>query len=507
MASFDYQQYVDLIKNACFSNFYTTAISIIVGLLVILMLFRRGRPANAPPYASLGFPLVGNCLSLAKNPVGFIDECFRKYGSIYTVAMGPKNLTFLIGPDVSVPFYNKGDDIMSQTEVYRFMTPVFGKGVVYDAPVEKRNIQYQGMSTGLGDKPLESYVPKIERETLEYLSQWGNEGEIDLLEKLSELTILTSSRCLHGDDVREQLGPEVARLYHDLDKGVTPVSFFFPNAPTEAHKQRDHARIEMVKKFAPIIKARREMNSEANKDRTDILQVFVDMKYKDGTTLTDDEVVGLLIALLFAGQHTSSITSTWTTMYLLHHKECFDKFMDEQSTIFESKTLSNKTVDYSHVKKMNYLECCIKESLRLQPPLIMLMRAALCDIETETFDGKKYIIPKDDIVITSPAVSGRLDTVFKNPNTFDPSRFGPERNEDQRNTDNIKKRYSFTGFGGGKHMCKGQQFGILQVKTIVSILLRNFEFTVVDKEFPEPDYTAMVVGPKNHLKVKYRRII
>jgi sterol 14-demethylase len=56
-------------------------------------------------------------------------------------------------------------------------------------------------------------------------------------------------------------------------------------------------------------------------------------------------------------------------------------------------------------------------------------------------------------------------------------------------------------------MCKGQQFGILQVKTIVSILLRNFEFTVVDKEFPEPDYTAMVVGPKNHLKVKYRRII
>lgn len=43
-------------------------------------------------------------------------------------------------------------------------------------------------------------------------------------------------------------------------------------------------------------------------------QVFVDMKYKDSTVNTDDQIVGLLIALLFAGQHTSSITSTWTSL-------------------------------------------------------------------------------------------------------------------------------------------------------------------------------------------------
>ncbi|CAN0504844.1 unnamed protein product, partial [Scytosiphon promiscuus] len=45
-----------------------------------------------------------------------------------------------------------------------------------------------------------------------------------------------------------------------------------------------------------------------------LVQVFVDMKYKDSTVNTDDQIVGLLIALLFAGQHTSSITSTWTSL-------------------------------------------------------------------------------------------------------------------------------------------------------------------------------------------------
>ncbi len=56
------------------------------------------------------------------------------------------------------------------------------------------------------------------------------------------------------------------------------------------------------------------------------------------------------------------------------------------------------------------------------------------------------------------------------------------------------------------HQCMGQQFGLLQVKTIISVLVRNFTFEAVDKEIPEPDYTAMVVGPKNHLQVRYTRI-
>jgi sterol 14-demethylase len=46
----------------------------------------------------------------------------------------------------------------------------------------------------------------------------------------------------------------------------------------------------------------------------------MDIEYKDGSRITDDEVTGLLIALLFAGQHTSSITSSWTALYLAKNK-------------------------------------------------------------------------------------------------------------------------------------------------------------------------------------------
>jgi sterol 14-demethylase len=97
------------------------------------------------------------------------------------------------------------------------------------------------------------------------------------------------------------------------------------------------------------------------------------------------------------------------------------------------------------------------------------------------------------------AVSGRMSDVFKNPEAFEPERFGEERNEQ-------KVPFAYLGFGAGMHQCMGQQFGLLQVKTILSVILRNYKFEPVDKELPEPDYTAMVVGPKNHLQVKYTKL-
>lgn len=54
---------------------------------------------------------------------------------------------------------------------------------------------------------------------MNYIQKWGDAGEIDLLDALSELTIITASRCLHGNEIRESMFDDVARIYHDLDRG------------------------------------------------------------------------------------------------------------------------------------------------------------------------------------------------------------------------------------------------------------------------------------------------
>mmetsp|Transcript_16893 Transcript_16893/g.33854 ORF Transcript_16893/g.33854 Transcript_16893/m.33854 type:complete len:383 (+) Transcript_16893:255-1403(+) len=377
------------------------------------------------------------------------------------------------------------------------MKPVFGPGVVYDASKKNRQVQFQSMAHGLRTSRLKGYTAKIERETRQYLETWGESGEIDLFHALSELTILTSSRCLHGDDVRENLFKEVSELYHDLDHGLTPLTVFFPNAPTAAHKKRNEARVKMVELFGKVIKNRRDNPDVKHSDGTDILSIFMDVKYKDGSPITDEQVTGLLIALLFAGQHTSCITSTWTSLFILNNPEIMKRIVSEQMDIFGSEP--DAAVDYKKVNEdMPLLHNSMKEALRLCPPLILLIRYAVKELKVKAA-GKNYTIPKGDMVLISPSVGMRIPEVFKDPDAFDPDRFGPGREEDKSSP------YAYMGFGGGMHSCMGQNFAFVQVKTILSVLFREFEMEMIADKVPDIDYEAMVVGPKGDCRIRYKK--
>jgi len=59
-------------------------------------------------------------------------------------------------------------------------------------------------------------------------------------------------------------------------------------------------------------------------------------------------------------------------------------------------------------------------------------------------------------------------------------------------------------FGGGAHMCSGRRFGYLQVSTIWTILLRDFDMEMVTP-LPKPAYNDMVVGPDAPIMMKFKR--
>jgi len=113
-----------------------------------------------------------------------------------------QNLTFLIGPLAHETFYKPNDDYLSQSEVYQLMTPVFGKGLVYDATPKRRAQQMQFMANGLRTSRLKTYVEKIRAETELYFKTFPAESTVSLKKIFSELTILTASRALLGDEVK-----------------------------------------------------------------------------------------------------------------------------------------------------------------------------------------------------------------------------------------------------------------------------------------------------------------
>lgn len=102
-----------------------------------------------------------------------------------------------------------------------------------------------------------------------------------------------------------------------------------------------------------------------------------------------------------------------------------------------------------------------------------------------------------DIVAASPNFSHMLPHVFKEPKEYDPDRWVAPRDEDKAT------QFGFIGFGAGRHSCLGANFAYLQIKSVWSILLRNFDFEVLDP-VPAADYETMVVAPKA-CRVRYTR--
>ncbi|KAL4638443.1 hypothetical protein ACB092_03G147200 [Castanea dentata] len=464
--------------------------TLVVAKLISVLIMPKSKK-RLPPVVKT-WPLIGGLVRFMKGPIVMIREEYPKLGSVFTLKLANKKITFLIGPEVSAHFFKAPESDLSQQEVYQFNVPTFGPGVVFDVDYSVRQEQFRFFTESLRVNKLKGYVDQMVTEAEDYFSKWGDTGEVDLKYELEHLIILTASRCLLGREVRDKLFADVSALFHDLDNGMLPISVLFPYLPIPAHKRRDQARKKLSEIFANIIASRKD----AGKSENDMLQCFIDSKYKDGRLTTESEVTGLLIAALFAGQHTSSITSTWTGAYLLKHKQHLSAVLEEQKNLMQKH---GSKVDHDILSEMDTLYRSIKEALRLHPPLIMLLRSSHSDFSVTTRDGKEYDIPKGHIVATSPAFANRLPHIFKDPDSYDPDRFAIGREEDK-----VAGAFSYISFGGGRHGCLGEPFAYLQIKAIWSHLLRNFEFELISP-FPEIDWNAMVVGVKGKVMVRYKR--
>ena len=431
-------------------------------------------------------PFVGHILEFGKNPHEFMMRLREKLGDVAEFKMFHQDMVLLTGDKASEAFYRAADEVLDQGAAYKIMTPIFGHGVVFDAPIKRKNQQLQMLMPALRDKPMRTYSDLIVEEVEGLISGWGDSGEIDLLEFTKELTIYTSSHCLLGPEFRHELNKEFAEIYHDLERGIQPIAYVFPNLPLPVFRRRDKARARLQSLVTEIMERRSKERSES----PNVFQTLIDASYEDGTKLTPHEITGMLVATIFAGHHTSSGTTAWVLIELLRHPDWMQKVVDELDRLFGK----DGAVTFESLRQIPNLESVLKEVLRLHPPLIILMRKVL-----EDFTVEGTLIPAGKFVCAAPAITHRIASLFPNPEQFDPDRYSPERGED-------KNLYAWQAFGGGRHKCSGNAFALFQIKAIFCILLRRYEFELVESaESYRDDYTKMVVEPASPCRIRYRK--
>lgn len=432
-----------------------------------------------------GWPLLGHAPALRRDPVGLLRGGHARFGDLFSFRLPRTRVTAFLGPRAQAAFFGAPEDQLSAREVYRFTVPIFGRGVVYDASPPIFDEQMGFFFPALRDERLRTYARVMQEEVETYTDAWGDAGEVDLAVALNELTVFIATRCLIGDEMRRRVSQEFAHLYHDLERGINLVAFFNPHLPLPAFRRRDRARARVATLIAGVIAERRERGGE----NEDFLQTLMAARYRDGRALSDDEITGLLLGTIFAGQHTSAVMGAWTGLLLLEHPEHLPAVLAEQREVLPD----DRIVDLPALRRLVALERCIKEAERMHPPLVMLMRRVVRDLAYGD-----YVVPAGDLAMVSPAAGHRLAEVFRDPDRYDPDRFGPGRQEDRA------VKHALIGFGGGHHRCIGSTFAEHQIKVIWSVLLRRFDLTLA-RAGHRPDYSTFVVGPRPPCIVRYRR--
>ncbi len=443
------------------------------------------------PRVSGGEQEHGHLEEFRTDPIALMQRVRDECGDVGTFQLARKQVVLLSGAQAGEFFFRSDDSDLDQAEAYPFMTPIFGKGVNFDAGPERRKEMLH--NAALRGEQMKGHAATIENEVRQMIANWGEGGEIDLLDFFAELTIYTSSACLIGQKFRDQLDSRFADLYHELERGTDPLCYVDPYLPIESFRRRDEARRGLVALVESIMGSR-VANPPADKRDRDMLDVLIAVKDEEGNPrFSADEITGMFISMMFAGHHTSSGTASWTLIELLRHPDIYTGVITELEELYGD----GQSVSFHALRQIPRLENVLKETLRLHPPLIILMRVAKGD-----FEVCGHLICDGDMVAVSPAISNRIAEDFPQPDDFVPDRYEKPRQEDLIN------RWTWIPFGAGRHRCVGAAFATMQIKAIFSVLLREYEFEMAQpSDRYRNDHSKMVVQLARPARVRYRRRI
>lgn len=246
---------------------------------------------------------------------------------------------------------------------------------------------------------------------------------------------------------------------------------------TELEKQLSKPTVEEVDEFGV-------------KKRPSLLDLLLQATV-NGVPLTNVEIRQEVDTFMFGGHDTTASTLFFLIYRLAIHPEIQENVFQSINELVGSNLDEMPTL--SQLQEMKYLEMVIKESMRLHATAPIVGRTLLEPLKISDVE-----VPKGTEVSILIYALHRSPLLWKNPEEFDPTRF---------TEDEISKRgpYEYIPFSAGYRNCIGQKFAMLEVKSIIAAILRNFKIVATEKTKQMKYRTSMVLHPVNGVFIKLEK--
>lgn len=427
-------------------------------------------------------PIFGNSLDIKiPNLHNQLSDWANEYGPIYKLNLAIINLTIISDPVLNQNILKNRPSKFRRAPKMDRIIRESGIHGLFNAEGDDWAMQRNVITKGLDVKHQKQFFKSIELCLDRLLSKWENDVKhekiTDIQQDFLRFTVDVSTSLAFGIDMNtiEQIG---SVIQDDLEL-LFPTVFKRINSPIQWHKfvkskkdkAFDRAVVNLENFIDEIIKkgrARLAENPELKKNPSNLLESILVESEENSSVFTDKEVRGNLMIILLAGEDTTAHTLAWTVALLDRKQNIVDKIKAESDQLFGFDKRINSYDNHSQLK---YTDAVAMEAMRLKPVAPVLLHEVLEDVE---LNG--YRFTKGERLLNHLQHASKSNENFTDSIELKPERWLKESRCP------IHKPESSMPFGAGARFCPGRNLAMLEIKSVLSMLYKNFNVEVLNPE-------------------------
>ena len=418
-----------------------------------------------------GLPFIGNFHQIRFSRLHLdLEKWADRYGSIFRIRIGPSDVVVVSDRATIQRILVQRPQAFRRTRVLESVATEMRLKGVFAAEGDDWRRQRRIVAAALNRAHLEDFFPRLVMSAERLRRRWQKAADrgdtVDLCNDLMRFTVDVTIGLAFGIDANtlETPGPVIQR---HLDK-VFPMLHRRINAPFPywryVQMPSDRALVRAVdhleEEVNAMVRTARERMAD-NQEPSNFIEAILAAVEDEGSGFTDAEIFANAGTLLLAGEDTTANSTGWAVHYLMQYPEHFDRARREVDGVIAP---ADAIETLEQTKQLPFIDAFNNEAMRLKPVAPLHVLEAVSDVELM---GCR--VPRGTAIMMLVRREATREEHFADARRFDPERW---LSEDKPSPHDPR---AFLPFGAGPRLCPGRNIALTQIRTVLAMLVRNFD--------------------------------
>ncbi|SFT43884.1 Cytochrome P450 [Lishizhenia tianjinensis] len=423
-----------------------------------------------------GKPIVGNMFEVDINNLhNQLSDWVDEYGDVFNLNLGLTNMLIVAKPSMIDYIQKNRPTLFRRMDKLNNVLKEEGISGVFNAEGEEWKRHRMMVAKGLDIKHQIAFFPWMMTVTDRLKRKWQKDvkeqGAFSIQDDFLRYTVDVSTNLAFGKEMNT-LEERQGAIQDDMEK-VFPMIFKRINQPIPWYKwfkskadKEYNAATDRLQEFVDDVitstKQKLHDNPSLKENPQNFLEAII-VAAEEDQHFNDADIRSNLLTLLLAGEDTTAHTLTWAITLLNDQPEVIAKAREEVDRVLgEHQTVTR----FEQLQQLEYIGAVINEVMRLKPVAPITLYQPNEDVEVE---GVK--IPKDSRMLLHLRKSATMEEHFSRAGEFVPERWIKAKSQCP-----VHNTAAYNPFGGGPRYCPGANLALTEMKLVLAMLFKNFDF-------------------------------